>query len=80
MWNKSDSSLTRTFEFKSFNDAISFMQDASVEIDQLNHHPEWSNVYNRVEVKLTTHDAGNKVTEKDHKLAAILDEVYCQYE
>jgi 4a-hydroxytetrahydrobiopterin dehydratase len=49
------------------------MVKASFEIEKLNHHPEWSNVYNKVHVSLTTHDAGNTITEKDKQLAEILD-------
>jgi 4a-hydroxytetrahydrobiopterin dehydratase len=52
------------------------MQAAAEGISQMNHHPEWSNVYNRVEVTLRTHDAGNTVTDKDYKLAEWLDEVF----
>jgi 4a-hydroxytetrahydrobiopterin dehydratase len=52
------------------------MQIAAKEIAIHNHHPEWSNVYNKVSVKLTTHDAGNSITEKDEKLAIALDAIY----
>jgi 4a-hydroxytetrahydrobiopterin dehydratase len=48
-------------------------------IDQLNHHPEWTNVYNRLEVRLRTHDAGNRVTEKDKQLAVLLDQKYQEF-
>jgi len=68
--------LEKTFHFSSFLKAIEFMNDASKEIEILNHHPEWSNVYNKVRVILRTHDAGNKVTELDFRLAKILDSVY----
>ena len=47
------------------------------DINTLNHHPEWHNIYNKVFVKLTTHDEGNKITQKDRKLAEILDSRYC---
>jgi 4a-hydroxytetrahydrobiopterin dehydratase len=52
------------------------MQEASIEISLLNHHPEWTNIYNKVQVKLTTHDAKNTITTKDNELAAILDLVF----
>jgi 4a-hydroxytetrahydrobiopterin dehydratase len=61
--------------FKNFAEAMGWMVKASYAIERLNHHPEWTNVYNRVVVKLTTHDAGNTVTEKDRELAAVLDAV-----
>jgi len=72
-WTEKDNALYKTFQFKSFSEAIHWMVKASVEIDKLNHHPEWTNIYNRVTVKLTTHDAGNTVTDKDRELARILD-------
>lgn len=72
-WEESTNELTKTFEFKSFEEAINFMVRGSQEISQLNHHPEWTNIYNKVMVKLFTHDAGNTVTEKDWELARVLD-------
>lgn len=63
----------KTFEFASFASAIAWMVKASFAIEKLNHHPEWTNVYNKVHVVLTTHDAGNTVTDKDRKLATVLD-------
>jgi 4a-hydroxytetrahydrobiopterin dehydratase len=55
---------------------MQFMQNAAPFISETDHHPTWSNTYNRVHVIITTHDAGNQVTEKDHKLANYLDELY----
>ena len=78
-WLERDNALYREFTFSSFTDAMQFMQECIEPIESLNHHPEWSNVYNKVAVKLTTHDAGNSITEKDRKLAVALDQVYCQY-
>ena len=72
-WKEENNKLTKTFLFKTFGEAIAWMVKASFEIEKLNHHPEWSNVYNKVHVSLTTHDKGNTVTEKDRKLAEILD-------
>lgn len=63
----------KTFEFTSFASAIAWMVKASFAIEKLNHHPEWTNVYNKVHVVLTTHDAGNTITDKDRKLATVLD-------
>ena len=75
-WKTTNQSLEKTFEFSTFEEAMQFMQDAIPFISKTDHHPTWSNTYNRVEVKLTTHDAGNKVTEKDRKLATYLDNLY----
>lgn len=72
-WKHRQNSLQKTFIFENFETAIQFMQEASIQISHLNHHPEWTNIYNKVEVKLTTHDANSTVTEKDYKLAEILD-------
>ena len=65
--------IKKTFKFKTFNEAWGFMARVALAAEKLNHHPEWFNVYNRVEVKLTTHDSGG-VTELDLKLAAAMDE------
>jgi 4a-hydroxytetrahydrobiopterin dehydratase len=75
-WANENNALHKTFTFADFESAINFMQIAAKEIAIHNHHPEWSNVYNKVSVKLTTHDAGNSVTEKDEMLAVALDEIY----
>jgi len=60
--------IERSFRFKGFNSAFGFMTRVALLAEKMNHHPEWSNVYNRVEVRLTTHDAGG-VTENDLKMA-----------
>ena len=75
-WKEENQVLIKTFTFASFEEAMQFMQNAAPFISEMDHHPTWSNTYNRVEVKLTTHDAGNKVTEKDYNLSRILDKVY----
>jgi 4a-hydroxytetrahydrobiopterin dehydratase len=75
-WKEENQVLIKTFTFDSFEEAMQFMQNAIPFISETDHHPTWSNTYNRVEMKLTTHDAGNKVTEKDRKLAAYLDNLY----
>jgi 4a-hydroxytetrahydrobiopterin dehydratase len=64
--------LHRDFKFPDFSHAFGFMAAAAIQIEKRNHHPEWSNVYNRVSVDLTTHDAGG-ITERDVEVAAMLD-------
>ncbi|MGF1502135.1 MAG: 4a-hydroxytetrahydrobiopterin dehydratase [Paracoccaceae bacterium] len=66
--------IVKTFKFRTFRDAIGWMVRAAFEADALDHHPEWANVYNRVEVTLTTHDAGG-LTEKDIALAERLEAI-----
>ena len=66
--------IERTFKFADFNEAFGFMTRVAIRADQLDHHPEWFNVYNRVEVTLATHDADG-VTELDVTLASFMDEV-----
>lgn len=72
-WRLEDDALAKSFRFGSFREAISFMVRVGFEAEALNHHPDWSNSYNRVEMKLTTHDAGKKVTQKDVDLARRID-------
>lgn len=73
-WEKvpSEDAISKTFKFKDFKQAFGFMTQVAMRAEQMNHHPEWFNVYNRVEVKLTTHDADG-VTELDTKLARFMD-------
>lgn len=68
-WSVQGDALVRTYEFKSFREALSFMVRAGFEAEAMNHHPDWTNVYNRVVVRLSTHDSGGKVTAKDVELA-----------
>jgi 4a-hydroxytetrahydrobiopterin dehydratase len=72
-WSHREAALHKTFRFASFLAALAFMQRAAPDIDALDHHPEWTNVYDRVRVRLTTHDAGNLVTARDVELARLLD-------
>lgn len=71
-WSVKDEKLHKDFEFESFNQAFGFMTRAAMEIEKMNHHPEWFNVYNKLFVDLTTHDAGG-ITENDVELAKILN-------
>jgi 4a-hydroxytetrahydrobiopterin dehydratase len=73
-WAYDGEALIKTFEFDDFAAAIGFMASARPGIDELNHHPEWTNVYNRVDVRLNSHDVGG-VTERDFRLASLLDEI-----
>jgi 4a-hydroxytetrahydrobiopterin dehydratase len=71
-WSIKDEKLHKDFEFESFNQAFGFMTRAAMEIEKMNHHPEWFNVYNKLTVDLMTHDAGG-ITENDIQLAKILN-------
>ena len=73
-WESSEKDLRATYTFKTFRDAITFITRISVEIDEMDHHPEITNLYNKVSILLTTHDAGKKVTEKDIRLAGKIQE------
>ncbi|MBF8963292.1 4a-hydroxytetrahydrobiopterin dehydratase [Pontibacter sp. FD36] len=76
MWKETEDKLTRSFEFKDFRAAMAFMNQVADVAEELNHHPWWSNVYNKVEIELTTHDASNTVTDKDVELARRIDQLY----
>ena len=69
IWKEIDNALIADLEFKDFVDAFAFMTEVAALAEEHQHHPEWSNVYNRVSIRLTTHDAGNTVTDKDRLLA-----------
>ena len=71
-WSVMNEKLYKEFQFDSFNQAFGFMTRAAMEIEKMNHHPEWFNVYNRITVDLTTHDAGG-ITNNDINLARILN-------
>ncbi len=73
MWQEEDDKLIRTFEFKDFTEAFGFMTQVALAAEKMNHHPFWSNVWNTVKIELTTHEADNTVTEKDHELSRIID-------
>lgn len=68
-WEEKNNSLYRKFEFKDFSEAFAFMTRVALIAEKMNHHPKWTNVWNTVEMWLSTHDAGDTVTEKDRKLA-----------
>lgn len=79
MWKKEENKLKTSLQFKDFKAAFAFMTEVAFYAETQNHHPNWSNVYNSVEIALTTHDAGNVVTEKDWKLAKSIEKVYEKY-
>lgn len=71
-WSIVNEKLHKEFQFESFNQAFGFMTRAAMEIEKMNHHPEWFNVYNRITIELTTHEAGG-ITKNDINLARILN-------
>ncbi|MDO8966453.1 MAG: 4a-hydroxytetrahydrobiopterin dehydratase [Algoriphagus sp.] len=75
MWVEKNNKLTKSFKFSDFQEAFAFMTRVAFLAEKHNHHPNWSNVYNTVDIELTTHDKGNTVTEKDRKLAKAIDEI-----
>lgn len=75
MWKEDNNELVRNFEFADFSEAFAFMARVALLAEQQQHHPWWSNVYNKVEIRLTTHDAGDTITEKDRNLAAAIDQL-----
>lgn len=75
MWTEQDNKLRKEFKFSDFQEAFAFMTRVAFLAEAHRHHPNWSNVYNTVIIELTTHDAGNVVTEKDRKLAAAIDKI-----
>lgn len=74
-WKEENNKLVKTFEFQNFQEAFAFMTRVAFLAEQQQHHPNWSNVYNTVKIELTTHDAGNVVTDKDFKLAKAIDSI-----
>jgi len=72
-WAEADNALSKTFVFADFAEAFAFMTRVALIAEQLDHHPEWSNVWNRVSITLRTHSAGNTVTEKDREFAQRID-------
>lgn len=73
MWEEKSNTLYKKFQFNNFSEAFAFMTRVAMEAEKMDHHPLWTNVWNTVEIWLSTHDAGNIVTDKDRKLAAKID-------
>ena len=74
-WELERDALAKTFTFGSFREAMSYLVRAGFEAEAMDHHPEWTNVYNRVSIRLNTHDAGGKVTAKDVELAKRMQKI-----
>jgi 4a-hydroxytetrahydrobiopterin dehydratase len=75
MWTEENNTLYRKFQFADFSAAFAFMTRVAIAAEKADHHPLWTNVYNKVEIWLSTHDAGNIVTDKDRQLAAVIDKL-----
>lgn len=75
MWEEKENSLYRQFKFQNFSEAFAFMARVALEAEKMDHHPKWTNVYNQVEIWLSTHDAGDIVTDKDRRLAKKIDSI-----
>ncbi|WP_309614835.1 4a-hydroxytetrahydrobiopterin dehydratase [Flavobacterium sp.] len=76
MWKEENNQLKQSFQFNDFVEAFAFMTQVAFAAEKMNHHPNWSNEYNKVDIALFTHDARDTVTDKDHKLAKMIDEIY----
>lgn len=79
-WREENDSLNVDLVFMDFAEAWAFMTEVAIHAEKQRHHPEWSNVYNKVSVRLTTHDAGNTITDKDRRLAKTISVVYGKYQ
>lgn len=75
MWKEENNTLKKDFEFKSFIDAFAFMTQVAMIAEKMDHHPFWTNVYNKVSIELSTHEAGDVVTQRDHDLAEAIDKI-----
>jgi len=74
-WTEQNNRLKKTFKFKDFSEAFAFMARVALQAEKMDHHPYWTNIYNTVNIELSTHDAGDIVTEKDKKLAKAIDQM-----
>jgi len=75
MWTEENNKLKRVFTFKDFIEAFGFMAKVALIAEKMDHHPDWSNSWNKVTIELSTHSAGSKVTDKDHQLAKAIDKL-----
>lgn len=76
MWTEENNKLKRRFLFKDFKAAFAFMTKVAAIAEEMNHHPMWINEYNKVDIHLSTHDAGNVITDRDRKLALAIDKIF----
>jgi 4a-hydroxytetrahydrobiopterin dehydratase len=74
-WTEENNKLKASFKFKDFKEAFGFMTRVALIAEKMDHHPTWTNTWNSVSIELSTHDAGNVVTDKDRKLAKAIDEL-----
>jgi 4a-hydroxytetrahydrobiopterin dehydratase len=79
MWTEKNNALCAEFEFRDFTQAFAFMTEVAFASEKLNHHPNWSNVWNCVNIALSTHDAGDIVTDKDYTLARVITRIFEKY-
>ncbi|MBK8556988.1 MAG: 4a-hydroxytetrahydrobiopterin dehydratase [Lewinellaceae bacterium] len=79
MWHEEKNRLQASFVFQNFAEAFAFMTEVALHAEKMDHHPEWSNSWNKVDIQLTTHHAGSIVTEKDRKMAAVIDQIALKY-
>lgn len=80
LFNEEDNALKASLEFEDFSQAFAFMSEVAHVAERHQHHPNWSNVYNSVDLALSTHDEGDVVTEKDRKLAQAIEGIYQRYQ
>ena len=78
MWKEENNQLHRSFEFKDFVEAFAFIIKVAFAAEKMGHHPNWSNAYNKVDIKLFTHEAKDSITEKDFKLSKEIDKIFNQ--
>lgn len=78
LWEQQDQVIKKTFKFKNFNQAFGFMTQTAIICEKMNHHPEWTNMYNKVDISLTTHDT-NGISQKDFTLAQKIENIYTLY-
>jgi 4a-hydroxytetrahydrobiopterin dehydratase len=79
-WTEKDNKLVGEFVFEDFSQAWAFMTEVAILAERKNHHPDWTNVWNRVVITLTTHDEGDIVTEKDRKMADSISKIFERYQ
>jgi 4a-hydroxytetrahydrobiopterin dehydratase len=79
-WKEENNKLELSLTFKDFVQAFAFMTEVAIHAEKINHHPTWTNTYNKIDFQLSTHDAGDIVTQKDKDLASIIDKIYVRYQ